>query len=302
VNFDLGSPVVDVAIGLSFIFFLLSVVVSALTEAFAWLSKQRAATLEKGVKGMLGDNKLAQDLLGHGLVQSDVTTPASKKKPSYLSARNFSLALVDLLAEKGEAGHKGTPEKGKAEHKDTLAKVKSGVENLDKDCAGAATQQLQALLRESDASSLVRFRKSLEDWFDDAMDRVSGWYKRRAQVVACIAALVVAVGLKADAVRITERLVDEPTVRAAVVASAEKTTAEGEPKAAGQAASDAVDELEALKVPLLWGDDNDDVDWSVVLGLLLTTIAISLGAPFWFDALSKLAHLRTTGKKPEATK
>lgn len=292
-NLDLGSPIVDVAIGLSFVFFLLSVIVSALTEAFAWLFKQRAATLEKGVKGMLGDNKLAQDLLGHGLVQSDVTTSAGKRKPSYLSARNFSLALIDLLAEKGE---------GKTEHEDTLAKVESGVKSLDKDCAGEAAEQLRALLGESDASSLVRFRKSVEDWFDDAMDRVSGWYKRRAQVVACIAALVVAVGLKADAVRIVERLSDEPTVRAAVVANAEKATGAGDPKVAGESASDAVKELDSLKLPLLWNKDNDDVDLSVIAGLLLTTIAISLGAPFWFDALGKLAHLRTTGKKPEPEK
>jgi len=294
VSFDLGSPVVDVAIGLSFVFFLLSLIVSAFTEAFAWLFKQRAATLEKGVKGMLGDSKLAEDLLGHALVQSDVTTPQRKKKPSYLAARNFSLALIDLLAKKGEE---------KTEQRDTLAKVESGVKGLDKDCAGEARQQLEALLNESDASSLVRFRKSVEDWFDDAMDRVSGWYKRRAQIVACIAALVVAVGLKADAVRITEQLVNEPTVRAAVVAKAEQAaSSEQDPTAAGETADKAVKELDALNLPILWDNNNNDVDLSVIAGLLLTTIAISLGAPFWFDALGKLAHLRTSGKKPEPEK
>ena len=293
-SFDLGSPVVDVAIGLSFVFFLLSLIVSAFTEAFAWLFKQRAATLEKGVKGMLGDSKLAEDLLGHALVQSDVTTPQRKKKPSYLAARNFSLALIDLLAKKGEE---------KTEQRDTLAKVESGVKGLDKDCAGEARQQLEALLNESDASSLVRFRKSVEDWFDDAMDRVSGWYKRRAQIVACIAALVVAVGLKADAVRITEQLVNEPTVRAAVVAKAEQAaSSEQDPTAAGETADKAVKELDALNLPILWDNNNNDVDLSVIAGLLLTTIAISLGAPFWFDALGKLAHLRTSGKKPEPEK
>jgi uncharacterized protein involved in cysteine biosynthesis len=35
------------------------------------------------------------------------------------------------------------------------------------------------------------------------------------------------------------------------------------------------------------------------LGLLLTTFAASLGAPFWFDALNESVNLRGTGKRPE---
>lgn len=38
----------------------------------------------------------------------------------------------------------------------------------------------------------------------------------------------------------------------------------------------------------------------VVVGWLLTAIATSLGAPFWFDTLSKLAKLRAAGGKPSA--
>jgi hypothetical protein len=293
VSLDLGSPVIDVAIGLSFVFFLLSLIVSGFTEAFAWVFKQRAKTLEAGVKGMLGDGGLAADVLRHPLVQSDVTTSAAKKKPSYLSARNFSLALIDVLAKQGEQC---------SETKDTLAKVSAGVEEIGQEAPQAATQ-LQALLAESDAGSLVRFRKSAEDWFDDAMDRVSGWYKRRSQIVAIVAALIVAVGLKADAVRIGEQLANEPAVRAAVVAKAEEAAdSEKDPKAAGQSVDDAVTELDALKLPILWDKDNDDVDLTVIIGLLITTVALSLGAPFWFDALSKLAHLRTSGKKPDPEK
>src|SRR4051812_46730290 len=33
-----------------------------------------------------------------------------------------------------------------------------------------------------------------------------------------------------------------------------------------------------------------------VLGWLLTIAAISLGAPFWFDTLSRLSRLRSSGK------
>jgi hypothetical protein len=38
-----------------------------------------------------------------------------------------------------------------------------------------------------------------------------------------------------------------------------------------------------------------------VLGILLTSAAVALGAPFWFDALSKLGSLRSSGPPPKAT-
>jgi hypothetical protein len=34
-------------------------------------------------------------------------------------------------------------------------------------------------------------------------------------------------------------------------------------------------------------------------GLAITVLAVSLGAPFWFDLLNKLANLRASGPKPQ---
>src|SRR5690606_22276134 len=39
-----------------------------------------------------------------------------------------------------------------------------------------------------------------------------------------------------------------------------------------------------------------------LLGCFVTALAISLGAPFWFDLLSLFMRLRGTGKKPEEDK
>jgi hypothetical protein len=36
-------------------------------------------------------------------------------------------------------------------------------------------------------------------------------------------------------------------------------------------------------------------------GLLVTTFAVALGAPFWFDVLNKISNLRAAGKRPEPT-
>jgi hypothetical protein len=293
VSIDLGSPVLEIAVGLAFIFFLLSTVVSAVTEGLAWLTRQRAKQLEDGVKGLLGDNELAKEVLDHSLVQSDVRGPARRrrsrgrrKKPSYVSARNFSLALIDTLAKRGATGQ------------DPLEEVEHGASGLGDE---ALEEQLGALFGDPAVTDLSQFRKSVEEWFDDAMDRVSGWYKRWAQKIACITALVVTVVLNVNAIKVAETLANEETVRVAVAAKAEAPGG-GDATASGENAEYAVKTLESLKLPVLWNDATDDVDASVIAGWLITAIAISLGAPFWFDALSKLARLRTTGKKPEAAK
>ena len=36
--------------------------------------------------------------------------------------------------------------------------------------------------------------------------------------------------------------------------------------------------------------------WQKVFGLLITIFAVTLGAPFWFDVLSKVANLRNSIK------
>lgn len=40
-------------------------------------------------------------------------------------------------------------------------------------------------------------------------------------------------------------------------------------------------------------------NWGKLLGLLLTAIAISLGAPFWFDLLNKVISIRAAGRAPD---
>ena len=36
-----------------------------------------------------------------------------------------------------------------------------------------------------------------------------------------------------------------------------------------------------------------------IMGWLITTLALYLGAPFWFEMINKFINLRGTGKKPE---
>jgi hypothetical protein len=169
----------------------------------------------------------------------------------------------------------------------------------------AVQDALMALLTSAQGDA-VHFRHSVEQWYDDHMERVSGWYRRRIQKVLWILAFAVAIALNADTLQIAKRLWVDPTQRAAIVTQAQSTTADT-----------STHELGSLPIPLGWHLTNarDDPQgfpfyekpsmvWSLLaklIGLTLTAVAISFGAPFWFDTLSKLARLRNSGAPPPAS-
>ena len=63
--------------------------------------------------------------------------------------------------------------------------------------------------------------------------------------------------------------------------------------------------INQLGIPIGWDDNppRPDTWWWInkVLGLILTGLAASLVAPFWFDILKKITTLRTAGRAPAST-
>ena len=82
---------------------------------------------------------------------------------------------------------------------------------------------LKALLTSAQGDA-VYFRHSVEQWYDDQMERVSGWYRRRIQKVLWILAFAVVIALNADTLQIAKRLWVDPTQRAAIVSQAQNAT------------------------------------------------------------------------------
>jgi hypothetical protein len=365
VNIDLGSPVLDIAIGLSFVFFLLSVIASALAEFCAGVLNLRGKTLKEGLLGMIGDEQTVEDLLEHGLVRTELDKTPRKEAPpwrlwvesflpkklrkyerlsSYLAPEAFALALTSIYedlkkpvpADEGAVGDQSAAKdettagaEAQTEAEAAVARAAAAAKRVDQ---LAKIKKQIALLPGSETTKT--WQASLERWFDTSMERVSGWYKRKSQIATLVFAVIVAVGCNASALRIVERLDKEPAVRSAVVSAAEaetkkpccgqespeekekreeeeksreaagKTTGPaGEIEAAGSHLSEATKGLSDLKLPLFWGKGNGVSGSqlpSAIVGWLLTVLAISLGAPFWFDTLGKLANLRST-KKPDET-
>ncbi len=317
-----GIPALDVAIGLSFIYLVLSLLASAVQEWIAALLALRSRTLEKGLESMLAeDDKLldgtdvppaaggatSRDLLvdffAHPLIRSlynktgrVLFKPKSPlwqngRLPSYISPNAFAVALSDILGAYGKV--------------DDLEATIGGL-----GIPAGVKYRLLTLVRQSD-NDLQLFRAQLEKWFDDTMARVSGWYKRQTQWVLLVLALILTLALNANSLTMGQQLYKDPTVRAAVVAQATSGGVTGQtsgstPTERLNNAANNAEAVHALGVPLGWAEKATDPahvdfdnfrDWvRNLVGWILTIGAISLGAPFWFDTLSRLSRLRSSGK------
>jgi hypothetical protein len=139
------------------------------------------------------------------------------------------------------------------------------------------------------------------------MDRASGWYKRYVQWWLLVLALAFSIGLNVNAFTVAERLWKDDALRASVVQQAQKavgdTQAQTPQSATPKAVAKQIDDIEELKLPIGWTDPNTGGEfWARLAGWLVTAAAITLGAPFWFDVLGKLARVRSTGNREGTAK
>ena len=132
-----------------------------------------------------------------------------------------------------------------------------------------------------------------------------------------------------DTVKIVRALSASPELRASVAKWAEGVAKRG-PNAQDAKDPDALrKDLQATSLPLWWSRDEFQRWWGVdpppnptasgwaadlgrlpmkllgllistkFLGMVISTMAVSMGAPFWFDVLNKLVNVRLVGKRPD---
>ena len=285
------SDVLGVLIGMTFVYFLLAVLASGIKEAISAFFSQRATTLEKGITQLLGgltrkdDTAIATDFYNHPLIQSLASKAGGK--PSYIPARTFALVLENVLATKQASKALAQEYAAAASYPDLVNKIP----------AGPLRDTLATILKGVGQDADLA-RKRVEQWFDDSMDRVSGWYKRWAQVILLVAAFALAVLLNADSFSLFSRLWSDAALRSQVAALAQNA-------AATPTASQAFADLS--KLPLGWTGPWPADFWKYLLswpflfklvGWGFTAFAASLGAPFWFDAMNKLVNVRLAGTPP----
>lgn len=313
-----GSAILETALGLLFIYFVLSTISSSLSEGISSFMGWRAKNLKAAIDNMLQNENLVTDFFQNDLVKA-LGDKARKGLPSYMRSKDFARGVLSVIAEKdGQLGplsvqriqnilNSGRPE---------VSMIKNG---------------LSVLVSES-GMDFGRLTTGVEEWYDSVMERASGWYKRKISTAILIIASVLTIGANADTIMMLNILYSSSSTRASVVALTDElnadTTAEDQTALAKQAygvmnqsllgwndSSVAVAgqttttniagriERRPPGYTCASGDNacfqNFAIGWLMkIVGLILTIAAISMGAPFWFDLLNKVASLRSSGGRP----
>ncbi len=165
---------------------------------------------------------------------------------------------------------------------------------------------------------LQRFQKEVEIWFDQSMQRASGVYKRNARGVAILLGTTIALAANADSLNIINRLSKDSALRSTVNLYAKQLVEKNANTKLDNLTNltkvqNQVDRaLDSVAVPFGWSEPNrleTDAQGKLLLpalmvkllGWILSGVAISMGASFWFEALSKIINIRNAGKKPPST-
>lgn len=317
------GTVVDTAIGLVLVFLLFSILLTVLMEIVSSLLGLRAKALENAIIKLIEDPKTTKSVLGAAggmfgaskaalpahranvAAASGIAAPAlpytkvynhpmvagisGANKPSYVPGSNFASALVQVLITLG--GGTG------------FASVAAAVAALP---AGNLRTALETLLGEA-AGDLDRLRAGVEHWYDSAMDRLTGGYKRFTQILTFVFGLGLAVAFNVDTVAIGQTLYVEPTLRAKMAAVAQLEVKAAAPAKPGAALSQqfpaftkAEKDLEDTQL-IGWRGGLGEFSLLVGLGWLITALTGLLGAPFWFDTLKGLVNIRGAGPKPDSS-
>ena len=165
----LEHPIVDVALGLILLYSTLSLVASVVKEWFSSVFALRAKNLQEGIQTLIGEAHAAR-LYGHPLIS---TLAKEKKLPSYIGSGTFASVLVDLLTH-DENGKSVVAGNGKA----------SAL--VDKVSADPVLGPALRALSNAGAETVADLRREIAVWFDEGMNRVSGWYRRKEAVPSVV--------------------------------------------------------------------------------------------------------------------
>jgi hypothetical protein len=279
----IDSSVLDVAIGLVLVFFLLALASSSVVEAIAGIFKVRANLLEKGIKALVDNPSMIYETSVFGALSAGSGAGKGKdktRKPSYVSARAFADAVVESIS--------------------TIKSTVHTADELSAKLPAILRARLDAITNEV-GTDVTAIKARLEEWFDDSMDRVSGAFKRWSQIALVVIALVLTIATNSSATRVAATLWNQPAVRQAAVQAAKNVSSDkdaAKPKGI-EGTADAVNGLKSLGLPVGWKHwDSEAGPVGTIFGWLITALLVMLGAPFWYGLLTKLVSLRSSGAPP----
>ena len=245
------------------------------------------------------------------LVKQVLTNPQEREvlvseiEPSFSNLLEFwrrwtemaKVSQVDLQSRKGKIYKKV---------EETLEQLPESLQNSLYILAQQATIKITTT-----GDTLNQFQKEVEQWFDNGMERAANVYKRNARGVAFLLGITIAIATNLDTLNLIDHLSKDSLMRATINYYSQELIN-------NSSNSDEMDieniqnqvnvALDDVKLPIGWGNDvltdqavenqsSDYLKWlKRLLGWIISGIAISMGADFWFNLLKKIIEVKNVKK------
>lgn len=294
------SQVLEVALGLALTYYLMGLAVSWMSQIVMNILETRGRALEVILKRIVGGKSLGQ-LISMPQVRS--LSPVRYQDWRSVFSRNaklvekrvekipvsnlldafFDLAKLDVAASGEELLQligKLPPSEGKTE---LLRLVNSGVTNV------------------------MELRLKMSLWFDGLMNQASEMFTAFARRYVVLFSLALTLALGVDSIDLFRQLWAAPDMRAIASVKAQVYIDQYGYHAETET---LLAELEELTIHIGWSsalknappiDSPADFLWFWLLkitGLLMTTVAVAQGAPFWYDLLRKMTTVKSPAPNP----
>lgn len=369
----INSSILDIVIGLVFIYLLYSLMTTLIQEIIASHFGFRAKILERAVFRMLEDenkfnskfrsvlylfkrsgngglrHSMSGEFYEHPLIKF-LGEDNNRDKPSYINKETFSKVIIDLL--RGNQVKPGD---------DVQALIQKSLDakraNWDDAKISSETASFLCSIWADANGDVAKFRVYLEEWFEETMDRATGWYKKHTQFILFFVGFTIAIAFNIDTLKIVNKLEKDPKLREQIVQQADafvkdhpnldldlmQQEIEFKRSVAERMKADSLADMKNIntyiedslklvrfqllkarrdtlmnRAELLLKKDIRNVHHSLglewesyecnsslleciflsIVGWTLTALALSLGAPFWFDLLNKLMKLRGSVATP----
>lgn len=349
-----GVLLIDIGIGVIFAFLTFSLIASAVQEALAGMLNWRGKHLEKAIRHILADpgegktslpeQGLDDRLLSHPLInglkgpRSMITSifrgQEYDRMPSAIPKATFARAFLESLVLRRAALTEHV-----ADARDAFGAAVEHVEfeidrlTIDHQLKARLKKIVETVGSVDDlaedvvARKLVQAQAEVELWFDNAMDRVTGWYIRRVKVVLFAIGLLMAGAVNFDMIGYAQELSRNEDLRNRIVAQAEIASESGQLGAYriiqnaddgdGQLSPAELTEVRAqlrkLEQQVTTGldtlqnqfaDPGAPIGWSgiekigpadiarMMLSWVLIGLGCTMGGQFWFDLLKRALKVR----------
>ena len=324
--------IIEIAISVIVVYLLFSIMVFTIVEWLTTLIQLRGKRLKAAIfklfEGRPGTETVGENLYLHPQIAKLFR---GKKLPPYIPANNVAVALIDLV----KAGNiANVNEIGNEEM--LYTRYKAGLANMED---GSLKKLLTSITGHT--TSLRGLTLSLEQWYNDYMDRVSGWYKIHLRNIILVVSVIVTLAFNIDTIHVIRVSANDKETRERMNRFADYLIRDSmintvvlrqenfqdyyedyvnDDSFAGKDSSEKAEQRDSLiaatndeslqrifqlnqlaqewQLPVGWKIKKSHGLLYVILGWILSALALSAGAPFWFDLLKKLVNVRNAGAKP----